>query len=313
MILGAKLTFSAGRRLIAGLASLLAMALPQAQERPSSKAVQDIPEFLKSIPFTEPVCRRDDPPPSFLEPQGSQPAKAMDWSCAISAQDASRLLENSAANLIDIRPSADYSSWHVANSMNLQLAEIVTKPYFRGKLVLLMGSSNREVESYRACMQLKRVGFERVFIIRGGMESWVQYGYAIQGKAPGPPGGFRMTAGELWSASQIVENRIFLVGERASMRSLLPGATVLGSDAVGALRSAIRGSGKNKPVGVMSFILVASPDTPEASIRELQKVALPVPLLVYSASDLEYRAFVDQQRSVLAAHARGPKKPRCGL
>ena len=294
---------------------LLAISPAYAQELQTRKSGQDVPDALKTIPAAGGVCRRDDAVTPSADLRESRATKTLDLSCAISAQEAMLLLEKSGSSLIDLRSSADYLAWHAPNSMNLTLTEVLTKSYLRDKLIVLMGSGKQEAESHHACMRLKQAGFGRVFVVRGGILAWMQHGYATQGNAPALSNAFKMTSGELWAASQFVENRIFLDADRSSMRTLLPGATVLGADAIDALRSAAKRkeADKKKTTPVMTLILVTSGDITENRIRELEQATLPNPLLIYSGSESEYREFIVQQKAVLSAHARGPKKLGCGL
>lgn len=305
----------AGFWLIIGVVLLLlAVSSAFAQEAQVRKSGRDVPDALKAIPAAGSVCRRDDAATPSADLQESQTPKTLDLGCAISAQEAALWLEKPGSSLIDLRSSVDYLDWHAPNSMNLTLTEVLTKPYLRDKLVVLMGSGKLEAESHRACIRLKQEGFGRVFVVRGGILGWMQHGYPAQGNPPMLSKAFKITSGELWSASQFVENRIFLDVDRSSMRTLLPSAALLSTNATDALRSAAnRKADKKKTTPVMGFILVTSPEIIENQIRELQKAMLPNPLLIYSGSESEYRAFVDQQKALLSAHARGPKKLRCGL
>lgn len=301
--------------LMMGAALLLsAVSSALAQDAQVRNSGRDVPDALKAIPAAGAVCRRDDAAVPSADLRESQTIKTLDLSCAISAQEAARLLEKPGSSLIDLRSSAEYLAWHAPNSMNLTLTEVLTKPYLRDKLVVLMGSGKLEAESLHACMRLKQDGFRQVFVVRGGILGWMQHEYATQGNPPIVSNAFKMTPGELWAASQFVENRIFLDVDRSSMHTLLPSAALLSTNATDALRSAAnRKADKKKTAPLMGLILVTSPEVTENRIRELQQAMLPTPLLIYSGLDSEYRTFVDQQKAVLTAQARGPKKLGCGL
>lgn len=300
--------------LMMGVVLLLAVSFAHAQELQIRKSGQDVPDALKAIPAAGGICRRDDAAPPSADLRESRTTKTLDLSCAITAQEAALWLEKPGSGLIDLRSSAEYLAWHAPNSMNLTVTEVLTKSYLRDKLVVLMGNGKLEAESHHACMRLRQGGFGRVFVVRGGILGWMQHGYATQGNAPMLSNTFKITSGELWAASQFVENRIFLDVDRSSMRTLLPSATVLGADAIDALRSAAnRKADKRKNTPVMGLILVTSAEITENRIRDLQQAALPHNLLFYAGSEVEYRTFVDQQKAVLTAQARGPKKLGCGL
>lgn len=275
---------------------------------------RDVPDVLKAIPAAGAICHRDDAAATLADLRETQITKTLDLSCAISAKEAARLLEKSGSSLIDLRSPAEYLAWHAPNSINLTLTEVLTKPFLRDKLIVLMGSGKLEAESHHACIRLKQEGFRRVFVVRGGILGWMQHEYATQGNPPMVYDAFKMTPGELWAASQFVENRIFLDVDRSFMRTLLPSAALLSTNATDALRSAVnRKADKKKTTPVMGLILVTSPEVTGDRIRELQQAALPHNLLVYAGSELEYSTFVDQQKAMLIAQFRGPKKLGCGL
>lgn len=304
-----------GIRLMLGFALLLlavSSALAQEPKTDVNASDQDLHDVLKTINASGGVCHKDDisiPSTDLREHQ----ANTLDMSCSVSAKEAALLLEKPGSSLIDLRSSAEYLAWHVPNSLNITLTEVLTKAYLRNKLLVLMGSGKLESESLYACMRLKQEGFGRVFVVRGGILGWMQHGYATQGNSPNVSDALKMRSEELWAASQFVENRIFLDVGRESMRSLLPNATLLKANAIETLRSAANRAGNNKIKSVIGLILVTSPEISENRIRELQKAVLPTPLLIYPGTEVEYRAFANQQKAVLSAHVRGPKKLGCGL
>ncbi|WP_164521411.1 rhodanese-like domain-containing protein [Iodobacter ciconiae] len=295
--------------------ALLAGSLAQAQELKTLKSGYELPDVLNAIPSAGGVCRQDDTFASLINGEFSKETTKLDLSCAKTAQDLVPILAQSKGSLIDLRSAADYRVWHVPNSTNLTLSDILTKLYLRNNIIVLMGDGRLESEIYLACSRLKHAGFRQVFMVRGGILGWMQHGYATRGNAVKLSDAVKITSAELWAGAQFVENRILLDADRISMRALLPSAIVLNVNAISMVRAIVSSSrgGKQKSTPLMGLIFVTSSTISEEQLRDLHQAALPYSLLVYTGTELDYRTFVDQQKAVFSAQARGPKTLGCGL
>lgn len=94
---------------------------------------------------------------------------------ALSANDAIRMMNHNAL-VIDVRPAALYQSGHIAEARNLDpktLAENADSlKKYREKPVIVCCDSG--MESGAAARQLTKLGFQKVFNLRGGLNAWRQ-------------------------------------------------------------------------------------------------------------------------------------------
>ncbi|HPS55609.1 MAG TPA: rhodanese-like domain-containing protein [Sedimentisphaerales bacterium] len=88
------------------------------------------------------------------------------------------LMENSKTVLVDIRSKQKYDSAHIYGSQHWHAEEIFSlesKDYvpeqFHNKTLLLM--CNVDISSNDAAKHLKKIGFEKVMSVRGGLQEWI--------------------------------------------------------------------------------------------------------------------------------------------
>lgn len=96
----------------------------------------------------------------------------------ISCTDATLKINRENAVVIDVRTSGEFVTGHVPESINIprdalkgRLSELEK---FRGRPLILNCASGARAGG--ACGELKRLGFENVFKLSGGMNSWIQAG-----------------------------------------------------------------------------------------------------------------------------------------
>jgi rhodanese-related sulfurtransferase len=239
------------------------------------------------------------------------PEFALDLSCARSVQEISTWLTRPETMLIDLRSPTDYQISHARNAIHLSLSSLLTKPYLRNKTLILMGSGKTEAEIYRNCTRLKQSGYQNVFVMQGGLISWLSAGYALQGKSVSMLDLSQLSTAEFWRETQEAGNLILLEKSRTAFQDILPDSRVLSQNTLGALRSSVDKIRKLQPL--TGVILIASPKITDDQVRELLRAAHPLPLLLYTGSEEEYVAHAAQQEAIWSAHAQGPKKLKCGL
>jgi rhodanese-related sulfurtransferase len=96
----------------------------------------------------------------------------------LSSTDATIKINRENAVVIDVRTPEEFVTGHVPESINIpreklkeRLAEIEK---FKDRPIILNCASG--VRSGGACGELKRLGFENVFQLSGGMNGWLQAG-----------------------------------------------------------------------------------------------------------------------------------------
>lgn len=88
------------------------------------------------------------------------------------AQLEDELKTNKAAQYVDVRTPAEYKGGHIRQFNNIPLQQLHTKADKLSKdkeVILICQSGSR---SNAASKQLKKLGFEKVTNVRGGMMSW---------------------------------------------------------------------------------------------------------------------------------------------
>ncbi len=88
--------------------------------------------------------------------------------------EATRLLNHEKAILIDIRASADFSAGHILSARNIPGAELEDRKkelqkYKNAPVILYC---NRGADSMKAGRILKYAGYTKVYLLKGGLESW---------------------------------------------------------------------------------------------------------------------------------------------
>ena len=99
----------------------------------------------------------------------------------ISSTDATLKINRENAVVIDVRTPEEFVTGHVPESINIprdklkeRLAEVEK---FKGRPIIVNCASG--VRSSGACSELRRLGFENVFQLAGGMNGWLQAGLPL--------------------------------------------------------------------------------------------------------------------------------------
>ncbi|MEK7943405.1 rhodanese-like domain-containing protein [Pigmentiphaga sp. YJ18] len=98
---------------------------------------------------------------------------------AMSAAEATAAANQRQAVFVDVRPAADFSAGHIAQSRSVPLADLAQKAAGlpKNKPLILVGSNGRDAA--KAVAQFKAQGFAEVSSLSGGLSGWVQAGMPI--------------------------------------------------------------------------------------------------------------------------------------
>lgn len=92
----------------------------------------------------------------------------------VTPQDATRLINQEDAVVLDLRPDAEYRQGHIINAVHVpadQLGDQLGKlGKYRGRPVIATCRSGQQ--SNRAGAVLRKNGFEKVFALGGGILAW---------------------------------------------------------------------------------------------------------------------------------------------
>lgn len=272
-----------------------------------------LPDALKNIKSAGGACLRDDMPSSLDASAGRFPVSP-DWGCAISASELRA--QNSDPNwlLIDMRSTAEHEAFHIQNSLSLDLATLQSKPYWRGKSLVLIGGGKLDQELYTSCVRLRKLGYKQVRVLSGGMVLWLAQNQVVVGNPTSFQQLARLSDAEFWRESLNANTLIVLAKERSALQADLPLSVALVQTNGETLRAAVeRRRRADRIPRLMSVVFVADSSVTDEHIHNLQQAILPETLLVYTGDREAYKRQVAIQKAVWAAQARGPKQPRCGL
>jgi rhodanese-related sulfurtransferase len=270
-----------------------------------------LPEPLRDMRRAGESCGRDDEGPARTQTARNAAAPGRpDASCAVPVAELRGALGSGAVTVVDARPAADYQLFHVPDALNLPARNVLHKPALKNKPLVLVGSGKGERELYAACSALRQAGFSSVRVLLGGMLSYVRAGLPLQGRTTGSYEMARLSAGELWEESQFADNLVLVSDKNSAFIDEVPTATVIAGVTPSALQGMLEQQRKASRKPVLSVVLAAqvAPDAYTA----LAAAIAPVPLLVYTDSAAALKSQLATQKAVWAAHARGPRKPRCG-
>ena len=101
---------------------------------------------------------------------------------SVSNLQATQLMNQQNALVLDIRDASEYSKGHLINARNVPLAEIEERAgeiekHKNKPLIVVCETGQR---SGRAIATLRKRGFERVFSLDGGISAWRQAGLPLE-------------------------------------------------------------------------------------------------------------------------------------
>lgn len=276
-----------------------------------SRPGDQIPDALKEMSPVSEVCRRDAPK------QGEKPIASaknyeIDLQCSIAADSFVSTRGVGDSIVVDRRDASDFRAFHIEGAMNLGLADLIAKPYWRSKKVVLIGNGRAEAELYRECSRLKSVGYRSVHVLRGGMPSWLNTNLPVVGYATEGADLAEISAAELLIEAQNSYNIVLIDKSAITVPTDIGAAYEIPSASAGGIKEFMEKHRKANPRSLTASVVLVSRVSNE-EIAQLRGVLSPTPLLVYRGS---WEGVVSQQnanKAMWAAYARGPKVPGCGL
>ncbi|HIW35163.1 MAG TPA: rhodanese-like domain-containing protein [Candidatus Paenibacillus intestinavium] len=88
---------------------------------------------------------------------------------AITVQQLKGILTDKNKVFIDVRTQGEYSGRHIAQFKNVPLGSDLSKLPKDKEIVVICQSGMR---SNQACKQLKKLGYDKITNVRGGMNAW---------------------------------------------------------------------------------------------------------------------------------------------
>jgi rhodanese-related sulfurtransferase len=293
-----------------------AVALPAMLLCASALAQTDsgLPPILRDMPQSGSMCKNERLPGASLS-GGGRADGGLEAGCALPASGAAAFLQKNGAAVIDTRHESDFLQFHIANAMRVDAASIRLKTHLRDKPLLLVGDGKSDRELYGACGRLRAQGFKSVQVLMGGMAGYLAKELPVSG--PGAPDAFesaRLDPAQLWAQSQFPESLVVVMNSPASaeLLPLAPRVSISSDTALRALAGAVERRRKEQKAVLANVTVVVDGAMSEAMFRQYSQVVAPTPLLVYTGGAPALKSFLRSQEAAWAAHARGPKQPRCG-
>ncbi len=88
---------------------------------------------------------------------------------AITSEQLNTILTDKDNIFVDVRTSGEYKGRHIAQFKNIPLGSDLSKLPKDKEIVVICQSGMR---SNQACKQLKKLGYDKVTNVRGGMNAW---------------------------------------------------------------------------------------------------------------------------------------------
>lgn len=271
-----------------------------------------LPPAIQDIKRASGTCRREDMVGANSSPTNAGGIQA-DLGCALPVTEIQGLLAQPNSLLVDLRPAMDFQAFHAERAVNLGTNELHSKPYWRNKTLVLVGHGKAEGELYRECAQLKQLGYQQVKVLRGGMPMWLAHHQPVLGSPPSPSQLVRLTAAELWLESQNGHNMLLLDKESESLQRELSGGQVVPKLSPDAIQAALVRYRGNRKAPALAAVVLVTHGVSDEQVGQWQQAVMPVPVLVFSGTKESFVREIGAQKAIWAAHARGPKQPRCGV
>lgn len=103
----------------------------------------------------------------------------------VTTTEATTLINREDAEIIDVRDAAEFASGHLMGAKNIQVAKFAERSAdlekLKGKPVIVCCETG--IRSGKAVSALKKLGFDRVVSLDGGIAAWTKAGLPVTSKS----------------------------------------------------------------------------------------------------------------------------------
>ena len=96
--------------------------------------------------------------------------------------EATLLINREDAHIVDVREPDEYAAGHLPDAKNIPVAKLAERigelEKFKDKPIIVCCASG--MRSNKACAELKKQGFEKLFNLTGGIDAWVGADYPVK-------------------------------------------------------------------------------------------------------------------------------------
>ena len=100
----------------------------------------------------------------------------------VSPAEATRLINQENALVVDVRDIAEFATGHLPDARHMAMATLVERladlASHKDKPLILCCTTG--MRAGKACAELKKQGFSRLYNLDGGVDAWVGAGYPIK-------------------------------------------------------------------------------------------------------------------------------------
>lgn len=273
---------------------------------------KSVESTLKDINKSAGVCRRDDSNPGATSAQVLTGPLHADAVCGIGASQGRDLVRDHSTLMIDTRSAVDFDRFHVDGAWNLGAEQIRLKRFLAQRTLALMGDGRNERVLYETCNRLKESGYTAVYVVRGGMPAWLSEGFPVVGSATSVDDMLILSPMEFYQEAASNLSHVLLTPTVAQLASNLTNATLLSSEnQVDIVTTIKRATQRLSTQRVATIIIAADASFDRRNVLNIVSAVKTQSILFYFGGVEAYKKIVAQQKSIIAAHARGPKAPSC--
>lgn len=101
---------------------------------------------------------------------------------SVSPVEATQLINREDAHIVDVREADEYAAGHLPEAKNIPTGKLADRigelEKFKDKPIIVCCASG--MRSNKACAELKKQGFEKLYNLAGGVDAWVGAGYPVK-------------------------------------------------------------------------------------------------------------------------------------
>lgn len=274
----------------------------------------ELPKVLKELPRAGAMCKRD-PAESIGQPASGGTVADADQGCLLAPDEVHARWTPATLALFDLRPRPKYEQFHLERAVSSSETELLSKPYWKEKNVVLVGDGSDDARLAVVCGRLKQAGYRNVAVMQGGMLGAVRDGQSLRGTPERLGALAQIGTEELWYLTRQPSTRALVHGERSEFLKLkdLRSVRVVSELSEVGLRKALQAAPQHKGASqsIATTVVLLSRRLDEETLTALSKAVAPAPLLVYSDSYESYLREMSRQGAMWKAQERGPKKTPC--
>lgn len=96
--------------------------------------------------------------------------------------EATMLINREDAHIVDVREAAEFAGGHLPDAKNIPVGALAERAKelekLKDKPIILCCASG--MRSNKACAELKKQGFTKLYSLAGGVDAWVGAGYPVK-------------------------------------------------------------------------------------------------------------------------------------